>query len=191
MKSRRAVLVVDVQNDFCTGGILAARGTTTLIAHLNKFLAGLDESLPVILTRDWHPPQHDSFSDYGGPWPAHCIQGTPGAAFACNFEIPSRALIVNKGTKPGSMGYSPFELREFINTIESMKIKELGVCGIATEYCVKNTVLDALKLDFKVEVLTDMISPIEATPGDSELALETMFSAGAKKSTGAEWSGYI
>ena len=139
-------------------------------------------------SRDWHPSRTKHFKAYGGLWPPHCIQNTPGAGFHPDLKLPSQALIVSKGMDPETDSYSAFQAKDpqgclLGDLLRSLEIRELFVGGLATDYCVKSSVLDALRYGFNVHVLTDAIQGVEVHPGDSQKALEEMTSHGAKKTT--------
>jgi len=183
-----ALLVIDVQNDFCEGGVLAAQDTSTLLKPLNRTISrAMAVGVQPIFTRDWHPVDHSSFTTEGGPWPPHCVQGTPGALFASGLLVPKQAHIVSKGVLPDDNGYSMFvstDLREWLNT---RRISVLAACGIATEYCVLDSVKDALRCGFAVSVLRDLIRPIEAHPGDAARAIQELRAWGADMLDSHSW----
>ena len=135
---KKALIVVDVQRDFCEGGVLAARDTNSLIAPLNRFIEFCRaKSIPLFFTRDWHPANHESFKDYGGPWPVHCVQGSWGADFQDNLLVPEGSTIIDKETLPHQVSYSDFQSTGLQEKLKALQIEEIAVCGIATEYCVK------------------------------------------------------
>jgi nicotinamidase/pyrazinamidase len=183
--SRGALLIVDVQNDFCPGGALAAPGGAAIIPALNQHIADAGaRGLAIYASRDWHPLRTTHFKDFGGPWPPHCVQGTAGAAFHPALELPADVTIVSKGDVSDREGYSAFDGhtqagRALADDLRSHGIDQLFVGGIATDYCVRQTVLDAVKEGFQVTVLPDAITGIDVHAGDSERALAEMRSAGA------------
>jgi len=183
--SRGALLIVDVQNDFCPGGALAAPGGAAIIPALNRHIADARaRGLAIYASRDWHPARTTHFKDFGGPWPPHCVQGTPGAAFHPALELPADATIVSKGDVSDREGYSAFDGHTqtghaLVDDLRAHGIDQLFVGGIATDYCVRQTVLDAVKEGFQVTVLPDAITGIDIRAGDSERALAEMRSAGA------------
>ena len=182
MSVDKALLIIDVQKDFCTGGILPARDTLSLIGPLNKMISwSIDHGIICIFTRDWHPANHCSFVDQGGPWPPHCVQGSTGAEFAHGLLIPKSSLVIDieKDPSEANLSYSAFENTNLDTELHKKGVVELFVTGIATDYCVKATVMDALKCNFKVKVLTDLTRPIDVQPNDSFFALEEMKAAGA------------
>ena len=179
-----ALLIVDVQNDFLPGGRLAVPAGDTVIAPLNRAIGHFrTRGLPVVATRDWHPPDHCSFSEQGGPWPPHCVQNTPGAAFADALQLPDDALIVSKADRRERDAYSGFQDTGLAGRLRELGARTLVVGGLATDYCVLNTVRDALKEGFRVWVLEDAIRAVDITPGDGARAIESMREAGARFTT--------
>jgi nicotinamidase/pyrazinamidase len=177
---KRALIVVDVQNDFCPGGLLAVPNGDEVIAPLNElineFLAA-DE--PVFKTRDWHPPRTKHFAAYGGTWPVHCVQQTPGAEFHPALAADPRIHIVSKGLGDKDC-YSGFDGTDLADELKRLGVTEVWVGGLATDYCVKNTVLDALKNGFAVKAIKDAMRPVELQAGDGDRAIEAMREAGAQ-----------
>jgi nicotinamidase/pyrazinamidase len=194
MTDRRAsaLLVVDVQNDFCPGGALAVRDGDGVVAPLNRMIEWTAKrGGAVYASRDWHVANASHFKDYGGIWPAHCVQDTAGARFHPALRLPADATIVTKGDTVGSDGYSAFEGHTstgeaLVHHLRERNVNHLYVGGLATDYCVRHSVLDALKTGFEVTVLTDAIAGVEVKPGDSARALEEMRAAGAKLATTEE-----
>jgi nicotinamidase/pyrazinamidase len=186
---RSALLVVDVQNDFCTGGSLAVPGSEAVIAALNRYLASAaTHGVPVYASRDWHSPTTTHFADYGGTWPVHCVQQTAGAEFHPDLHLPSDVIVVTKGTDPARPGYSAFEGetgdgRPLADDLRARGISHLYVGGLATDYCVKATVLDALAGGFAATLLVDASRGVNVQPGDAEAAIEAMVRAGADVAT--------
>ncbi|KYH41228.1 MAG: hypothetical protein AYL31_004880 [Candidatus Bathyarchaeota archaeon B26-1] len=179
-----ALIVVDVQRDFCPGGALPVPRGDEVIPVLNEYLERFRRAgAAIYATRDWHPPNHKSFREYGGEWPPHCIQGTEGAEFHPNLKLPSDALIISKATEPDKEAYSGFEGTNLKESLESRGVKRVFVGGLATDYCVKSTVLDALKYGFEVFLLVDAVRGVDLQPGDSERAIEEMVRRGAKRIT--------
>lgn len=180
------LVVIDVQNCFMPDGALPVANGDKVVPVLNRYIKLFRrEALPVYATRDWHPEFTHHFKDYGGDWPAHCIQGTEGAKFHPDLELPEDMEIISAGMDPNSQGYSSFEgVNEqgvsFEESLRGREIKHLFVGGLATDYCVKTTVLDALQKSFRVTVLMDAIKGVEVEPGDSTRALEAMIRAGAR-----------
>ena len=186
--SRRALLVVDVQNDFCPGGALAVAQGDKIIPILNRYIEIFSKGKnSIIASRDWHPRRTKHFKEFGGIWPVHCVQNTPGAAFHPALKLPSQTIIVSKGMDSEKDSYSAFQavdergrfLREIL---EDLDVKELWIGGLATDYCVKASVLDALKI-FKAYLLVDAVKGVDIHPGDSKKAMEQMVKAGAVKIT--------
>lgn len=173
--------MVDMQNDFLPGGSLAVTGGGDIIPQLNRYLAYFAaHRLPVVATRDWHPPDHCSFQPQGGPWPPHCIAGSDGAAFHSGLELPIATHIVSKATARESDAYSAFSGTQLDELLQSLHIQRVFVGGLATEYCVFNTVKDALQLRYITFVLEDAIHAIEQQSGNGQRALQEMIRLGAK-----------
>jgi len=190
MAMKKALIVVDVQRDFCDGGVLPAKDTSNLISPLNAVIAScIRNGVLSVFTRDWHPPDHCSFHFQGGPWPPHCIQGTLGAEFAAGLQFPDSGLVIDieKDSNTRNMGYSAFENTNLEAELRNGNIQEVAVCGIATDYCVRATVLDALRSGFKVSVLTDLVRPINISPNDPSVALAEMVASGATLLDSTEW----
>ena len=175
-----ALLVVDVQNDFLPGGSLAVPRGNEVVPVLNRCLALFSkQSLPVYASRDWHPPDHCSFRAQGGPWPPHCMADTYGAEFAGNLDLPADAVIISKADTPEKDAYSAFEGTDLGLCLKAVDVRRLFVGGLATDYCVLNTVKDALALGYAVVLLADAVRPVEVTPGDGEKAMMEMRTLGA------------
>lgn len=179
-----ALLLVDVQNDFLPGGALAVAGGDAILAPLNHHLfLAQEHHLPVFATRDWHPANHCSFQEFGGPWPVHCVAGSRGAAFPPALELPCNATIVSKATTPAADAYSGFEATDLDQRLRGQGIRRLLVGGLATDYCVLNTVRDALSLGYAVLLLTDAIGAVNRQPDDGARALAEMTRLGARPIT--------
>lgn len=175
-----ALIVVDVQNDFLPGGSLAVRDGDAVIPVLNGYIDRFREKgLDIYATRDWHPPDHCSFRKQGGPWPPHCIAGSTGAEFAAALRLPARTIVISKATTPEKDAYSGFEGTDLAERCRRAGHERLFIGGLATDYCVLNTVLDALKFGFQVFLLEDAIRAVNVAPGDGDRAIEKMRSAGA------------
>jgi nicotinamidase/pyrazinamidase len=174
------LLVGDIQVDFCPGGALAVPGGDQIIPVINDairlFHAG---RLPIIAVRDWHPPKHVSFNEQGGPWPVHCVRMSKGAQFHPELVLPPGTVVVSKATDPEREAYSAFEGTTLEDRLRELHAERLFVTGLATDYCVRQTVLDARRLGFQVVVLEDAVRGIDATPGDSARAMDEMRAAGA------------
>jgi nicotinamidase/pyrazinamidase len=174
----RALVIVDFQNDFCPGGALAVPDGDAIAGRLNE-LAGSGEFDLVVATRDWHPPDHGSFAEQGGPWPVHCVAGTPGAELRHALDPTPIDAIIDKGQDRDTEGYSGFEATELASLLREHDVDHVTVVGLATDYCVKNTALDALREGFSVTVDSTAARGVEVEPGDSERALEEVRTAGA------------
>jgi nicotinamidase/pyrazinamidase len=173
-----SLILVDIQNDFLPGGILAVPDGDKVIPPLNRalFLFG-EKGLPIFATRDWHPPKHISFREQGGLWPAHCVQHTRGASFASALDLPCSGHIISKSAAKDV--YSGFDGTDLHLQLQSIGVNRLFVGGLATDYCVKFTVLDARDLGYRVYVLTDCIRAVNMNPNDGKKALAEMEAAGA------------
>lgn len=184
--NKEALLLVDVQNDFCPGGALAVPEGNKIIFILNRYIQAFQEvHLPIFASRDWHPSVTKHFKAYGGVWPPHCIQGTKGAEFHPALILPKETEIVSKGMDPSKDSYSAFQGYGPDGTVFATLLKRRGVrClfigGLATDYCVKYSVLDAIREGFEVTLLEDAICGVEVSPGDSEKARREMVQSGAK-----------
>ncbi len=176
-----ALIVVDVQNDFMPGGALPVPEGDKVVKPLNRYIEIFEEKgNPVFFTRDWHPENHISFKGYGGVWPPHCIQDTEGARFHPDLKIPlDNKFIISKGTSRDFDAYSGFQGTILDDLLKERGIKRVFVGGVATDYCVKNTVIGALNLGYQVFVLEDAIKGVDVKPGDSKRALEYMLKKGA------------
>ena len=187
--TRDALVVVDLQNDFCPGGALGVRGGDAIVPVLNRYLERFGRAgAPVFLTRDWHPPVTRHFQAYGGVWPPHCVQGTRGAEFHPGLTPPAGSVVVSKGMDPEQDAYSAFQAEDGSGRRLSAVLAERGtrrlyVGGLATDYCVRASVLDALREGFEVVVLTDAIDAVELEPGDGARAIEEMRGAGTRFAT--------
>ena len=174
----RALVIVDFQNDFCPGGALAVPDGDAIAGRVNE-LAGSGEFDLVVATRDWHPPDHGSFAQHGGPWPVHCVAGTPGADLHHALDPTPIHAVVDKGRARDTEGYSGFEDTELAGFLRERGVDHVTVVGLATDYCVKNTALDALREGFHVTVDSTAARGVEVQEGDSERALEELRAAGA------------
>jgi len=174
----RALIVVDFQNDFTPGGALAVPGGDEIAARIAELLesGGFDFT---VATRDWHPPDHGSFRERGGQWPVHCVAGTAGAELHASLPVDRVDVIVDKGQDPAADGYSAFEGTGLERILRERGVDELTVCGLATDYCVKNTALDALRAGFRVRIDTRGVRGVDLHPGDSDTALDALRAAGA------------
>lgn len=179
-----ALVIVDVQRDFLPGGALGVPGGDAVVPVLNRYIARFAAcGLPIVCTRDWHPPGHCSFHAHGGPWPPHCVAGTDGAAFAPGLELPADAQRVSKATTAEADAYSGFERTGLADWLHARGARRLFVGGLATDYCVGATVRDGLAAGFAVFVLADAIRAVDVQPGDGERAIAAMRAAGARLAT--------
>lgn len=178
-EKKRALIIVDVQNDFCPGGALAVANGDQVVAPLNKFA---DEFLkrgePVFKSRDWHPARTKHFQAYGGTWPIHCVQNTKGAEFHPDLIDDIHIRVVSKGLGDTDC-YSAFDETDLTLQLRRLGVEELWIGGLATDYCVKSTVLDALKQGFTVKALENAMRAVDLNPGDGERAITEMRNAGA------------
>jgi nicotinamidase/pyrazinamidase len=175
----RALLIVDFQNDFTTGGALEVPDGDAIAPRVNELLASGEFDF-VVATRDWHPPDHGSFREQGGPWPPHCVQGSYGAELNPALDRASVDAIVDAGYRPDLEGYSGFEQTDLEGLLREHEVSELTVVGLATDYCVSQTAADALRHGFRVTVDREGIRGIDVEPGDSERALDELRAAGAE-----------
>ena len=175
-----ALIIVDVQNDFLPGGALEVPNSDVIIPVLNRYIVLFSKAgLPVVATRDWHPPDHCSFKNQGGLWPPHCVRRTKGAEFSPELELPENTIIVSKATSVESDAYSGFEGTNLDEILREKGIERLFIGGLATDYCVLNTVKDALKNGYKVFLLTDAIKAVNIKPDDGAKAEKEMIEGGA------------
>jgi len=175
----RALVIVDFQNDFTPPeGALAVPEGDAIAERLNELGRSGDFDL-VVATRDWHPPNHGSFAERGGPWPVHCVRDTPGAQLHPALDARLIDATVDKGQDPETEGYSGFEGTRLEDLLREHGIDHVTIAGLATDYCVKNTALDALRAGFQVTVETNAVRGVDVQPGDSERALDELREAGA------------
>ena len=172
-----ALLIVDPQVDFCPGGTLAVPGGVGIFPAVNR--AARDAPL-VVASRDWHPADHVSFAARGGPWPVHCAAGTPGAEFHPALDAARIDKIVSKGTDRDREAYSAFDGTDLGSWLREKQVRRLLVAGLATDYCVRASVLDARREGFEVLVLEDGVGAVDVQPGDGDRALAEMREAGAR-----------
>jgi len=179
-QSKRALLVVDVQNDFCPGGALAVAEGDQVVAPLNKLIEEfLERGEPVFKSRDWHPAETKHFAAHGGTWPVHCVQNTRGAEFHPELIDDMHIRTVSKGLGDTDC-YSAFDETDLALQLRRLGVEEVWVGGLATDYCVKSTVLDALKEGFRVKALENAMRAVEVNPGDGARAIAEMKTAGAE-----------
>jgi nicotinamidase/pyrazinamidase len=175
----RALVVVDFQNDFAAPeGALSVAGGDALAPRINELMRSGDYDL-VVATRDWHPSDHGSFAERGGIWPVHCVQDTDGARLHPELDAAAIDVIVDKGQDPGTDGYSGFDGTNLAELLRERGIDQVTVVGLATDYCVKHTALEALQAGFAVTVDTTAVRGVDVAPGDSERALDELREAGA------------
>ena len=185
MQRKDALIVVDVQNDFCPGGALGVQNGDEVVSILNGYIDRFAVAgLPVVATRDWHPQKTRHFKDYGGVWPVHCVQHSHGAAFHPDLKLPNDATVVSKGVAADEDAYSAFQGKDASGTalmelLQGWGVETIYIGGLATDYCVKQTALDGVRHGFTVVVLGDAIRGVNLDPGDSERALIEMRQAGA------------
>jgi nicotinamidase/pyrazinamidase len=173
-----ALLIIDFQNDFTPGGALPVADGDKIAPRLGELAA--DPRFDVVVaTRDWHPPDHGSFKEQGGIWPVHCVQGTAGAELHPSLDRSRIDLVVDKGQDRNTEGYSGFEATGLETLLRDRGVDRVTIGGLATDYCVKNTALDALRFGFDVTVDRAAVRGVEVEPGDSERALGEMLAAGA------------
>jgi nicotinamidase/pyrazinamidase len=181
-----ALSVTDMQADFLPGGALAVPEGDKVIAPLNRVIGLFHrKKRPIFFTRDWHPPDHMSFKRQGGPWPPHCVQNTPGARFHGDLKIPEGSVIISKADKKDVEEYSTLYGRDKKGNSEKKLLEQKGIGrlfigGLATDYCVLNTVKEAREIGLDIYVLTDAVRAVDVNPGDGEKALEEMKKKGAK-----------
>jgi len=186
MEKKAALVVVDVQNDFCPGGALAVAEGDRVVEPLNRYIERFYVAgLPIFATRDWHPEKTTHFNAFGGIWPVHCVQGTFGAEFHCALRFGGDATIVSKGMAADSDSYSGFDAVDSAGVGLADLLNRSGAAiiyigGLATDYCVKQTVLDGRQRGFDVVLLKDAIRGVDLAPGDSARALRAMLDAGAR-----------
>lgn len=175
-----ALILVDVQNDFFPGGALAVQHGDEIIPFLNRYIATFAKNnWPIFATRDWHPVNHCSFKEQGGPWPVHCVVGTLGAAFSPAIQLPDSAIIISKPSDPQRETYSGFEGTNLESQLREKGVRRLYIGGLATDYCVLHTVKAALERGFEVLLLLDAIRAVNVQPEDGPNAENEMIRLGA------------
>jgi len=191
-QNKKALVIVDVQNDFCPGGSLAVAHGDEVVAPLNQLTSEfLSRGEPVFKTRDWHPAKTKHFAIYGGTWPVHCVQDTHGAEFHPDLSDDPRVTIISKGMDERFDGYSGFDGTNLAQLLREEDVNEVWVGGLATDYCVKHTVIDALHEGFEVKALADAMRAVNVNADDGAKAIKEMRTAGAeivgneKKAAGA------
>jgi nicotinamidase/pyrazinamidase len=185
LEDNSALIIVDMQNDFCPGGALAVAGGDGIVPVINRYIGIFRErGYQIIASRDWHPSETRHFVKFGGIWPEHCVQRTYGAVFRSGLLLPPHTLVFSKGMDPERDDYSALQaingegtsMTEFLG---KELIRNLYICGLATDYCVRETALEGLRLGFSITVLVDAVAGVDLLPGDSERALEVLIAAGA------------
>lgn len=185
-RTRQALLVVDVQNDFCSGGALAVPGGDCVVPPINRLTAAYASAgAPIFASRDWHPAGSSHFTEGGGAWPVHCVAGTNGAAFHPELALPPETAVVSKGTASDTDGYSAFEGttasgERLGQALYLQGVEHLTVCGLATDYCVRASVLDACRQGLRVSVVSDAIAAVNLNAEDGPQAIDEMRAAGAE-----------
>jgi nicotinamidase/pyrazinamidase len=181
-----ALVVVDVQHDFLPGGALA-------VANGERIFAPIEALAPrfarVYATRDWHPADHSSYAQYGGPWPVHCVAGTHGAAFDERLDLAKVDVVVDKGVDRATDGYSGFAATTLAADLRLHGVQRVFVCGLATDYCVKATALDARAAGFAAVVIADASAAVDVQPGDEAAALAELRAAGVEVVQSGEIAG--
>ena len=179
-----ALIVVDVQNDFLPGGALGVPSGDGIVDPVNRYVALFhDRDLPVVATSDWHPPDHCSFAAQGGPWPVHCVAGSEGAALSSALRLPGQTIEIRKASTVDKDAYSGFDGTDLAEQLRALGVRRVFVAGLATDYCVLHTVLDALRERLAVVVLEDAIRAVDVEPEDGERAIARMRSEGAALAT--------
>jgi len=182
IKNSDALLITDIQKDFLPGGALPIDNANEIIPVLNDYVKRfVVAKAHVLASRDWHPVNHISFLAQGGRWPPHCVQETAGAKFSPDLKLPPHAIVISKATNPVIEAYSAFDGTSLAHELRTLGVKRLFIGGLATDYCVVNTVVDACKLGFEAVVLMDATLGINAEPGDVDRAIETMLKNGAQQ----------
>jgi nicotinamidase/pyrazinamidase len=174
----RALLIIDFQNDFTAGGALAVPDGDAIAGRVNELIESGDFGL-VVATRDWHPPDHASFAEQGGPWPPHCVQGSEGAELHPSLPREKIDVVIDAGYERDLEGYSGFEETDLAAVLREHGVQEVTVVGLATDYCVRASALDALREGFSVTLDRAGVRGIDVEPGDSERAVDELRDAGA------------
>jgi nicotinamidase/pyrazinamidase len=186
MTERGVLIVVDLQVDFCPGGSLAVPEGDTIVPVINRYIELFrGKGLPIVASRDWHPPVTAHFRQFGGLWPPHCIQESAGARFHPDLRLPEDVIVVSKGIDPDKDDYSALRAAlpsglPFADYLQQTGVTHLYICGLATDYCVKMTAVDALLAHYRVTVLIDAVKGVDLEPGDAARALEEIAAAGGE-----------
>jgi nicotinamidase/pyrazinamidase len=180
LDGRDALLVIDMQVDFLPGGALGVAGGHEVAAPINHLIELFRaQGLPIFASRDWHPQDHCSFQAQGGPWPPHCVAGTPGAAFAAELALPDDAIVISKAATAAADAYSAFAGTDLAAQLRARGAERVTVVGLATDYCVLNTVTDALEEGLATLVVPEAMRAVDVQPGDGRRALDRMVARGA------------
>jgi nicotinamidase/pyrazinamidase len=175
-----ALLVIDMQVDFLPGGALGVASGHEVVAPINHLIELFrEQGLPIFASRDWHPQDHISFKDQGGPWPPHCVAGSPGAAFTAELAMPDDAIVISKADTAAVDAYSAFAGTTLAAQLRARGVGRVTVCGLATDYCVLNTVTDALEEDFDAIIVPEAMRAVDVEPGDGRRAMDRMVARGA------------
>jgi nicotinamidase/pyrazinamidase len=170
-----ALLVADVQNDFCSGGTLAVHEGDRIVPEINRWIEGaVQRGVPVFASRDWHPENHISFKARGGPWPSHCVQGTHGAEFYPGLRLPRSVVIINKATRPDKESYSAFGDSDLADHLRRANAQRLWICGLALDYCVRETTAEARRLGYDVHVIANATRAVNVHPDDGKRTLKEL-----------------
>jgi len=174
-----ALIVVDVQNDFCPGGALPVARGDEVVPLLNAWIeAAKGAGASIVASRDWHPPDHCSFVERGGKWPRHCVQQTHGAEFHPGLKLPPAAMIVSKGTGADAEAYSAFQGTGLAETLKRTGIARVWIGGLALDYCVRATALDALAAGFETHLIAEATQAVNVRQGDDERTVRELVAAG-------------
>jgi len=177
LRAGDALLVVDVQRDFCSGGALPIADADEIVPMINDLIKeAVEAKALVVASRDWHPANHSSFHASGGPWPEHCLQGSDGAKFHAGLRLPAETLIVTKGQKADKDQYSAFDATGLADQLRRRGVKRVLICGLARDVCVRATALDAVDVGFETHVQLSATRP--ATPAGGKEAVAEMVRAG-------------
>ena len=176
-----ALLVIDMQYDFLPGGSLGVPRGDEVLAPINTLMALFAaRGLPIYASRDWHPENHCSFAARGGPWPPHCVANTEGAAFSKELVLPANTVIISKADREDADAYSAFNGTALAGHLRQHGVTRVFVCGLATDYCVLNSVVDARENGFDVVILPEAMRAVDVAAGDGERAIERMAGLGAR-----------
>jgi nicotinamidase/pyrazinamidase len=175
-----ALLIIDMQVDFLPGGALGVDSGHEVVAPINHLIELFrEQGLPIYASRDWHPGDHCSFAAQGGPWPPHCVAGTPGAEFTAELALPDEAIVVSKADTAAVDAYSAFAGTSLAGQLRARGVGRVTVCGLATDYCVLNTVTDALEEGFDAIIVPEAMRAVDVEPGDGRRAMDRMVARGA------------